>query len=171
MDQHECAQSPQQLCRRVNADLRIVYCYQCQVCGRKARDVRKDDVADEMTKQRIPPGKLPEWNPDLQDAYWQRQRELYQNEWQGKQEQERQEWRDRYNAHMQSDKWRRIRTKVLRRAAGVCEGCGERHPEHVHHKDYRRLGDEMLFDLVAVCSICHQKLHPNNVIEDTYVRF
>jgi hypothetical protein len=34
-------------------------------------------------------------------------------------------------------------------------------PSHVHHLNYQRLGDEMLFDLVALCEGCHQKLHPH----------
>jgi hypothetical protein len=49
--------------------------------------------------------------------------------------------------------------KVLARAHGLCEGCGERTATQVHHLSYKRVFDEMLFDLVAVCDACHDKLH------------
>ncbi len=34
--------------------------------------------------------------------------------------------------------------------------------EDVHHLTYARLYDEMLFDLIAVCRDCHERLHPEH---------
>src|SRR5690606_26359580 len=67
--------------------------------------------------------------------------------------------RDEYNRYMRTDEWRAKREKVLTRANGTCEGCGERVATEVHHLTYERLGAEMLFDLVAVCSDCHMTIH------------
>lgn len=72
------------------------------------------------------------------------------------------EWFDWYNDYLASPKWQRRRQFVLKRAGGTCEGCGAAKATHVHHLTYDRVGDEMLFDLVAVCESCHADLHPDN---------
>lgn len=74
------------------------------------------------------------------------------------------EWWDRYREHLASPAWRAKRQKVLERAAGLCEGCRQALPTgsavHVHHLTYEHLGDELLYELVALCVPCHQKAHP-----------
>lgn len=65
-----------------------------------------------------------------------------------------------YQSHLASPEWQELRRKVFRRCKGVCEGCLERPAVEVHHLTYARLGDEMLFDLVGVCSSCHDRIHP-----------
>lgn len=60
---------------------------------------------------------------------------------------------------LRSPKWRDIRARVLRRANGVCEGCGLRLPVQVHHVDYAHMGDEFLWELRAVCIECHERVH------------
>lgn len=74
-------------------------------------------------------------------------------------EEEREQYTKQYRAYLQSPEWREKRNRVMRRAGGRCEGCGERSATEVHHKTYDRVFDEMLFDLVAVCSPCHRKFH------------
>lgn len=64
-----------------------------------------------------------------------------------------------YREHLSSDKWQRIREKVLARSNGVCEGCGDRPATDVHHKTYLHLGDEFLFELLALCHPCHDRWH------------
>ncbi len=65
----------------------------------------------------------------------------------------------RYQQYLASSTWRQKRTLVMQRAQGVCEGCGKAEPDQVHHLTYRRLGDEMLFDLAALCRSCHERIH------------
>lgn len=67
--------------------------------------------------------------------------------------------RSRYAEYLESPEWARLRLRVLRRAEGVCEGCGLRTPTQVHHLTYDRIYREMLFDLVAVCRECHAAIH------------
>ena len=69
-----------------------------------------------------------------------------------------------YEQHLNSPQWFAKRDRVMDRAAGTCEGCRERAPAHVHHMSYKHLGDELLFELVALCHNCHQKLHPHREI-------
>jgi hypothetical protein len=71
-------------------------------------------------------------------------------------------WHARHEAHLRTPKWKALRLRVMARANGVCEGCGVAQATDVHHLTYARLGDEMLFDLVAVCRGCHSKIHGHN---------
>lgn len=69
-----------------------------------------------------------------------------------------------YQRYMRSAAWKRKRRQVLERADGKCErwNC-HREPTEVHHKTYKRLGDERLSDLEAVCWHCHTDEHPERV--------
>jgi len=58
-----------------------------------------------------------------------------------------------------SDQWRDKRVLVLKRACGMCEGCGQARAREVHHKTYQHLGAEFLFELVALCVECHRRIH------------
>lgn len=65
-----------------------------------------------------------------------------------------------YSRYLASSEWRRKRDRAMKRAGKVCEMCGQRPPTQVHHIRYpKRLGDEPLTDLLAVCRQCHEKGH------------
>lgn len=77
-------------------------------------------------------------------------------------------WWQRYTEYLQSDTWRQKRARVMKRASGTCEGCGERGAAHVHHLRYPQgcwpgsaewVAQEKLFDLRAVCRKCHDDIH------------
>jgi hypothetical protein len=68
---------------------------------------------------------------------------------------------NRYHKYLQSDEWRAVRARIMKRARGKCEKCGKRPPIQVHHKAYARLGHERDDDLIAVCGPCHQSEHPD----------
>lgn len=74
-------------------------------------------------------------------------------------------WWSRYNAYLQSPEWARRRQLVFDRAAGLCEGCRLGPPIQVHHRSYEHVGNEFLFELVALCESCHQKAHPDKALE------
>ncbi|MCD6673791.1 MAG: HNH endonuclease [Burkholderiaceae bacterium] len=64
-----------------------------------------------------------------------------------------------YEEYLASDEWKLKREVAARRALGRCEFCGSA-MKHVHHIRYpKRLGDEPLSDLIAVCKPCHDKSH------------
>lgn len=69
------------------------------------------------------------------------------------------EWWDWYGAYLLSPEWKKKRALVLRRAGGICEGCGINQPSQIHHLTYKHVGNEFLFELVAVCNFCHDRLH------------
>lgn len=91
-----------------------------------------------------------------------RQREQQQREWAEREAQwdrERADRRARYSAYLLTPGLRARRAKVLHRAGGKCEGCLERPATQVHHLTYEHVGDELLFELVAICDVCHSKIH------------
>lgn len=51
------------------------------------------------------------------------------------------------------------RQVALDRSRGFCEDCGARRPLDVHHRTYKRIGNERPEDLVAVCRRCHKERH------------
>ena len=67
--------------------------------------------------------------------------------------------RNEYQAYLRSDEWKRLRTRVRRRARGRCERCHVNQRTDVHHLTYERVGREELSDLIGVCGDCHNALH------------
>lgn len=67
--------------------------------------------------------------------------------------------RREYDTYLRSPAWALKRVKVLARCGGVCEGCRDGAAVEVHHLTYAHFGDELLFELVALCKGCHDKVH------------
>lgn len=64
-----------------------------------------------------------------------------------------------YEQYLAGPLWAKKREKVFERASGICEGCRDKPANQVHHLSYEHVGDEYLFELVAICDECHGKLH------------
>jgi len=58
------------------------------------------------------------------------------------------------------------RKQVLKRSKGTCEGCLENEASEVHHTSYRNVGNEFLFELVALCCDCHARFHKSYSPQD-----
>lgn len=133
------------------------YVIQCLSCGREVRAVSKQSNEVIRLTERIP------FDEELKVAYQQRQRDLW-----AKREREREderarkdtEWWRFYNAYLLTPTWRAKRAAVLDRAAGLCEGCRLNPATQAHHLTYDHVGNELLFELVAICGACHRRLHP-----------
>lgn len=68
-----------------------------------------------------------------------------------------------YGEYLNSTEWAITRGKVLKRSGGRCEGCGDNPAMEVHHISYKHLGKEFLFELVALCAYCHERIHSEHV--------
>jgi 5-methylcytosine-specific restriction endonuclease McrA len=77
-------------------------------------------------------------------------------------------WQQAYAVYLTTPEWRFKRQRVLERAHGVCEGCGDRKAVEVHHLRYPQgclagsaewQAREKLFDLAAICDQCHRDIH------------
>ncbi len=152
-----CEHAESRLVRRTNRNGAQVAVTQCRRCGRSLGQTPRARLAQPMAS-------LPAWDEDIVESwdavcqnYWERRRDWYETQ----RDAADREWWRRYNEHLNSEKWAALRRKVLARCRGICEGCGERPAAHIHHLDYARLGDEMLFDLAAVCLPCHERIHPH----------
>jgi HNH endonuclease len=64
-----------------------------------------------------------------------------------------------YRQYLRSEGWKLRRQVALDRAGGFCEDCGARESFEVHHRTYKRKGNERPEDLVAVCRRCHKERH------------
>jgi hypothetical protein len=76
-------------------------------------------------------------------------------------EQKQREWWAWYSAYLKTPEWGAKRSAVIERANGLCEGCRQAPAVIAHHLTYAHAGNELLFELVAVCDTCHQKAHPD----------
>ena len=141
---------------------------QCNNCG---KSISNFVSAKKFSKQEIEA--MPEWNRDL-EVSWKakikaksgerhlelREQRALQKELQREQYIRQQaEKQSAYANYIKSAKWQELRRKVIARANGICEGCGKQPATEAHHLTYKRFGNEMLFDLVAVCKDCHQIIH------------
>jgi len=68
-------------------------------------------------------------------------------------------WPELYREYLRSQEWALKRAKVMRRAGGLCEGCGDHRATDVHHLSYEHVTQEFLFELVALCADCHERIH------------
>lgn len=160
----QCDCSRTEVRRRAQSNGVTVYVRQCLHCGSNRGCVRKDSV-------HALPSSLPAWDEGLRErwqqkrnAFWDQQRQDYE----AARDRESQEFWEFYERHLQSPEWADLRRRVLDRCAGVCEGCRRRRAAHVHHLTYKRLGNEMLFDLVGVCKPCHDSIHGKDTAEPGY---
>jgi hypothetical protein len=98
---------------------------------------------------------LPEWDWSLPLAH---ETEL--------QAPEAESWWEMYNQYLAADEWKQKRERCLQRERDLqgrdpprCQACWRRDATTAHHASYRRLRREPLFDLLAVCPLCHDCLH------------
>ncbi len=64
-----------------------------------------------------------------------------------------------YFEYLCTDHWIAIRAVAIREAGFQCELCGSGIKIEVHHKNYKRLGNETLKDLIVLCKKCHKGKH------------
>lgn len=70
--------------------------------------------------------------------------------------------KEEYKAYRLTQAWKEKRDAVLRRAGGMCEGCGKKRATEVHHLTYEHIFKEFLWELQAVCRECHERWHEIN---------
>lgn len=130
---------------------------QCLKCGHYTQPIPKSQALKKASGKTIKPA-----DDTLRDAWYERHREIHAERHaflKKIKEIKNRIWWSRYNAYLQTDAWKTIRQRVMQRACNRCEGCGIARATQVHHLTYDRVGEEMLFDLVAICDDCHAKVH------------
>lgn len=66
-----------------------------------------------------------------------------------------------YEEYLKSNKWKTKRKEKAEEQNYICQKCNKKIMcnYHIHHKTYKRLGNERLSDLQFLCEECHNKLH------------
>lgn len=127
---------------------RLSYRYQCQCCGTNTKSVKTNSLTID---QKANAGR---WDESIKDNWRESRLEIYRDE----KRQYKQGQRREYEAYINSSTWDQKRQLVLKRANGVCEGCGQAEPTQVHHLTYDNFTNEFLFELVALCAPCHGRI-------------
>jgi 5-methylcytosine-specific restriction endonuclease McrA len=65
----------------------------------------------------------------------------------------------RYRVYLKSNWWKTRREEAMNEANHRCEHCGSKIGLHVHHLNYRHLGEEQSADLQVLCKQCHRHRH------------
>lgn len=155
----QCLHERTELRRKPNSRGVYSHVWQCLDCGFPQGWTKKANLVN--------PEELNLWDESLRIKYyehWQAVGDAWRQRQADLQDDEKRQWRAAYTAYLQTPEWFAKRQAVFERTNGLCEGCRRKPAVHAHHLTYERLGDELLFDLVAVCRACHQKAHPNKTI-------
>lgn len=135
-----------------------VFCEQCLICGNELRTVAKGAPAVMGLTE------VSQFDECLQDEWFRRGQEYRQRRVE-QDEIDRAKadaaWWKQYNDYINSKAWKRKAALVKERAGGMCEACLVNIAVHVHHTSYRNVGNEIMWELRAVCVSCHQRLHPD----------
>jgi hypothetical protein len=147
---YSCKHNVRELRLRRIKDGRVSYVRQCIRCGNTSQSVKRDLALAELA------GQSPRDYDDTLELEW---RKAKSKEYDEVRERFREMRVDNYGEYLASDTWAKKRAKVMKRAGDVCEGCLERAATEVHHLSYEHIGNEFLFELVAVCETCHNAIH------------
>lgn len=132
---------------------------QCKICGVKnsGSAIKHSDVPN--FKEKIKLNEILKYSEELEKngpTY-----ERYQSEYiDVRRKNKLNEWRSQHGEYLQSNQWKTIRQKVLKRDGFLCQGCLEKPATEVHHKTYENWQNELMFELISVCYDCHHtKIH------------
>lgn len=65
-----------------------------------------------------------------------------------------------YQKYLNSSEWHQRANEEKEKANYRCDICGhEDRNLHVHHRNYKRLGNEQPGDLIVLCPGCHATIH------------
>lgn len=154
----ECAHSEVKMRRRTVRGGAIQHVYQCQRCGKATSNPVRKERAIELSED----GVLVPFDERLLRDYdnsYHAEVEKIIGDFDSRDEFNRAQFFERYDKYLRSPEWRAKRQQVFERAHGMCEGCATAKATQVHHLSYAHVGNEFLFELVAICDQCHERLH------------
>lgn len=71
-----------------------------------------------------------------------------------------------YKEYLETPEWQKIRKRKLRRAKYKCQICNASNKElNVHHRTYKRRGEERDNDLIVLCKDCHVLYHRSDLLK------
>ena len=151
--------------KRILSNKSIQYVYQCVSCGKATSNAIKTEKALALNN-----GFEPElFDEELEIVFYEDYKngaKIIEDRYNSLIEIEKSKIDDKvkdfnkwYKKYLASDEWLAKRKRVILRAQGLCEGCRENDATVVHHLSYEHVGEEFLFELVALCKECHARVH------------
>ena len=137
---------------------------QCTECGKRGQSggTLKHSTIENF-KEKVKLGEIPKYDIKLlneKSATYEKFSKFNKLTWSKKQTNSKQEWFKQHNEYLQTDQWKAIRLKVLKRDNNLCQGCLEATATEVHHLTYAHWKNELMFELLSVCYDCHHnKIH------------
>lgn len=144
-----CQHRIKEIKKRIKSDASKYYVEQCSDCGWCSNGISKAKLSEEIKAI------APEYDENKQKQWSDAKSQYYQE----LKSEQNQAWFEEYNNYLSTPDWKQKRQKVLNRSNRVCEGCLEKTATQVHHKTYQNVGNEFLFELVALCGYCHDRIH------------
>jgi 5-methylcytosine-specific restriction endonuclease McrA len=132
---------------------------QCTECGKRGEaggSLKHSNV--ENFKEKVKLGQIPKYDIELlnkKSATYEKFSKFNKLIWSKKQSNSKQEWFKQHNEYLQTDQWKAIRLKVLKRDNFLCQACLDAPATEVHHLTYNHWKFELMFELLSVCSNCH----------------
>lgn len=131
---------------------------QCKSCGWCSGKSLGGFTSDKINK-------LPRLDKELRDQFdtnkYSLRRQFLKRVVDKKYELKKDSWFRQYNEYLKSPQWQEKRSAVLKRDKYTCQCCLDAIATQVHHKSYEFVdmnGNEPAYDLVAICSPCHEKI-------------
>lgn len=140
---------------------------QCPHCGRGIRSVKKS-VYNVPQLPEYDEQKYNDWRARHnaeRSAVWADLQERIQQTVAAREAQRQEQnqlWWSKYSEYLRSRQWHVLRNKVLERDGELCQACLTRKATQVHHLTYdlyNKLGSSAAFECVAICHLCHEKIH------------
>jgi 5-methylcytosine-specific restriction endonuclease McrA len=139
--------------RRIIAGGGVVYLRQCDVCGEKGQAIKHATLTDDEKAAAVP------YDPDLEPRVWVSKLEAWQLEHEARQRTGTPWSNWYYYGYLQSATWKKRKDAAMKREHYLCGACGCERATHVHHLTYEHVGQERLWELIAVCAECHDDIH------------
>lgn len=158
----ECTHDRSVIRKRLDSAGRPHFKTQCLDCGRYGKNGTMAVSKEYLTARGFDPDKVPPFDEEAFNAARLAERDAIMAQVISERD-ARREVRAPYYA---SPEWAAKRQIVLGRAKGVCEGCGSQPATQVHHLSYDHFGREFLWELVAICTDCHERVHEDHHAEE-----
>lgn len=150
-DPYHCTHTSVELRKRTYSNQVMHYVDQCLKCGAQLQSHKRDSTIVVQAKLN---GGIAEFDDTLREIFFIRAEEKRQDQWGN----DHDRWQAWYAEYLESPKWKAKRAEVMRRDNFTCQGCHGR-ATLVHHLTYANVGDELLFQLIALCKDCHERIH------------
>lgn len=150
-----CAHTTRELRLRLIKDGRPAFYRQCTRCGNAGRAIGGDKANSELQGS-----EAPAFDTELEPRWYARKHAAYVATYHAIKPALEAE----YQAYLSSQPWYVKRDAAIQNANGACECCEYFPATQAHHITYARIGHELLSDLMAVCSFCHELIHDKHAL-------